>query len=166
MKKIESFSIDHRKLKRGLYLSREDIFGETVISTFDIRLKEPNREPAVDVPALHSLEHLGATFLRNHPVWGERIVYFGPMGCRTGLYLVVEGDLDSRSILPLVREMFEWISAYTGELPGASEKECGNYLDHNFSMAIWEARKYLLETLREIGPSNLEYPSDTGAAEN
>lgn len=158
MDKIESFTIDHTKLKRGLYLSRRDVFGETILSTFDIRLKEPNREPPVDVPALHSLEHLGATFLRNHPQWKTRIVYFGPMGCRTGLYLVLEGSLDSRAALPLVREMFEWIAAFSGPLPGASEVECGNWQDHNPAMAVWEARKFLIEVLRVVGPSNLEYP--------
>lgn len=158
MEKIASFTIDHTKLKRGLYVSRTDQIGDIGLTTFDIRMKEPNREPVIDMPALHSLEHLGATYLRNHSAWKDKIIYFGPMGCRTGLYLVVAGKIDSRSALPFVRDLFEWIAAFTGPLPGATAQECGNYLEHNLPMAIWESRKYLTEILRVIGPTNLEYP--------
>lgn len=157
MEKIASFRIDHLRLKRGVFVSRVDRFGPTVLTTFDLRLKEPNREPVIDVPALHTLEHLGATYLRSHPVWAERTVYFGPMGCRTGFYLILEGELGATQALPVARELFEWIASYSGEIPGASAAECGNWRDQNLDMAKWEASRYL-EVLRNPVAENLSYP--------
>lgn len=158
METIASFQVDHIRLKRGVFVSRIDRFGATAITTFDIRLKEPNREPVLDVPALHTLEHLGATFLRSHPVWGEKVVYFGPMGCRTGLYALFQGELGSEEVLPLLRDLFEWIATFEGVVPGAAAAECGNWRDHNSEMAAWEARRFL-EVLRSPTRENLEYPA-------
>ncbi len=158
MEKIASFQVDHLRLKRGVFVSRRDRFGDTVLTTFDLRMKEPNREPVLDVPAVHTIEHLGATFLRAHPVWGPLTVYFGPMGCRTGFYAIFAADMDSRAALPLVRELYRWIVAFEGAVPGASAAECGNWRDQNLEMAQWEARRYL-ETLDAAGRENLEYPA-------
>ncbi len=158
MEKIASFQIDHLRLKRGLYVSRIDCFGTAVLTTFDLRLSEPNNEPVLDVPAIHTLEHLGATFLRSHPQWGAKTVYFGPMGCRTGLYMVLEGELTSPAVLPLVREFLEWTLAFRGDVPGASAAECGNWRDHNLEMAQFEARRYL-EVMKNAKPENLNYPA-------
>ncbi|MDR1098957.1 MAG: S-ribosylhomocysteine lyase, partial [Treponema sp.] len=123
MEKIASFQVDHLRLKPGLYVSRKDRFGDTALTTFDLRFKTPNREPVIDMPALHTIEHLGATFLRSHREWGGRVVYFGPMGCRTGFYLILEGDYSSGEILPLLREMLDWIENFEGPIPGASAAE-------------------------------------------
>ena len=159
MKKIASFTIDHTRLLRGVYVSRKDYLpGGNVITTFDIRMKLPNREPAVGHSALHTIEHLAATFLRNHPQWSEKIVYWGPMGCCTGNYLIVQGDLEPMEIVPLMRETFEFIATFDGEIPGATEHDCGNYLLNNLPMARWEARKYLDEVLLCIKPENMKYP--------
>ena len=158
MKKIPSFTIDHIRLLRGIYVSRQDQVGNEIITTFDIRMKEPNREPALNPPAIHTIEHLAATFLRNHPVWADRIIYWGPMGCLTGNYLLVKGDLTSRAILPLMIETFRFIAGYEGEIPGASAKDCGNYLLMNLPMARWEAAKYLHEVLETATEANLTYP--------
>lgn len=159
MKKIASFTIDHTRLLRGVYVSRKDYLpGGNVITTFDIRMKLPNREPAVGHSALHTIEHLAATFLRNHPQWSEKIVYWGPMGCCTGNYLIVQGDLEPMDIVPLMRETFEFIATFDGEIPGATEHDCGNYLLNNLPMARWEARKYLDEVLLCIKPENMKYP--------
>jgi len=158
MEKIASFTIDHTRLKPGVYVSRRDVFGETTITTFDLRFKEPNKEPVLDVPALHTIEHLGATFLRSHGEWAKRIVYFGPMGCRTGFYLIVEGDRDSRAVLPLLREMMDFVIGFEGEIPGATPAECGNWQDQNLNMAKWECRRYA-ELLRNPGEGNLNYPA-------
>ena len=128
MKKIPSFTIDHNRLVRGIYVSRQDHVGDDTITTFDIRMKEPNREPALGQGALHTIEHLAATFLRNHPTWADKIIYWGPMGCLTGNYLLVKGDLRSHDILPLMIETFRFIADYEGEIPGAAPKDCGNYL--------------------------------------
>ena len=157
MKKIPSFTIDHLHLLRGIYVSRKDEVGGEVVTTFDIRMKEPNREPALGQGALHTIEHLAATFLRNHPVWGERIVYWGPMGCLTGNYLIVKGDFTSNDILPLVIETFEFIENFEGDIPGASPRDCGNYLHNNLPMAKWEASRYL-SVLRNATEENLVYP--------
>jgi len=158
MQKIASFRVDHLRLKPGLYLSRKDRFGGAVLSTFDLRFKEPNKEPVIDMPALHTIEHLGATFLRNHPKWAEHVVYFGPMGCRTGFYVILEGDMESRDALPLITELCLWICDFTGDIPGASPAECGNYSEQNLNMAKWEARRYcgLLKNAKE---ENLSYPA-------
>lgn len=158
MKKIPSFTVDHINLLRGIYVSRQDNVGEEIITTFDIRMKEPNREPALSPSAIHTIEHLAATFLRNHPVWADKIIYWGPMGCLTGNYLVVKGDLTSAEILPLMKETFKFISEYEGEIPGASAHDCGNYLMMNLPMAKWEANKYLTEVLDVATEANLNYP--------
>ena len=158
MKKIPSFTVDHIHLLRGIYVSRQDRVGDEIVTTFDIRMKEPNREPCLTPSAIHTIEHLAATFLRNHPIWAEKIIYWGPMGCLTGNYLVVKGDLSSREILPLMIETFQFITAYEGEIPGASPKVCGNYLMMNLPMARWEAAKFLHEVLEKITDANLNYP--------
>jgi S-ribosylhomocysteine lyase len=159
MKKIPSFTIDHIRLERGIYVSRKDNVGEEVVTTFDVRMKEPNREPVLSPSAIHTIEHLAATFLRNHPVWADRIIYWGPMGCLTGNYLIVKGDLTSAEILPLVKETFAFVAAYEGEVPGATARDCGNYLLMNLPEARWEARKYLREVLENISEKNLNYPA-------
>lgn len=159
MKKIPSFTIDHLHLLRGIYVSRKDEVGEEVVTTFDIRMKEPNREPALGQGALHTIEHLAATYLRNHSVWGERIVYWGPMGCLTGNYLLLKGDLNSGDILELMKETFAFIASYEGEVPGATPKDCGNYLLQDLPMARYEAAKYLHEVLERITEANLNYPA-------
>ena len=158
MKKIPSFTIDHIRLERGIYVSRQDSVGGEVVTTFDVRMKEPNREPVLSPSAIHTIEHLAATFLRNHPVWADRIIYWGPMGCLTGNYLIVKGDLTSAEILPLVKETFAFVAAYEGEVPGAMARDCGNYLLMNLPEARWEARKYLVEVLENISDKNLNYP--------
>lgn len=159
MKKIPSFTIDHIRLERGIYVSRQDNVGDEVVTTFDVRMKEPNREPVLSPSAIHTIEHLAATFLRNHPVWADRIIYWGPMGCLTGNYLIVKGDLTSAGILPLVKETFAFVAAYEGEVPGATARDCGNYLLMNLPEARWEARKYLREVLENITETNLNYPA-------
>lgn len=142
MFKITSFTINHNKLKPGVYLSRKDQFGSCVISTFDLRVTSPNEEPVLNTAEIHTIEHLAATYLRNHPRWGDRIVYFGPMGCRTGFYLIVEGDVFPETILPLLMDCFKFISKFRGDIPGATPEDCGNYLDMNLPMAKYVARKY------------------------
>ena len=159
MDKIASFTIDHTKLLRGIYVSRKDkIEGGGTITTFDIRMKLTNRELAVSQSALHTMEHLAAHFLRNHPVWGDKILYWGPFGCCTGNSLLMQGDLESRDIVPLMQELFTYIAEFEGDIPGASAVECGNYMLNNLPMAKWEARKYLVEVLNDIKPQNLIYP--------
>lgn len=157
MKKIPSFTVNHLVLKRGIYVSRKDEVGGAVVTTFDVRMKEPNREPALSPSALHTIEHLAATFLRNHPVWADKIVYWGPMGCLTGNYLIVKGDLASVDVLPLMQETFRFIAEFEGNVPGASSRDCGNYLLMNLPMARWEAKKYLNEVLECITEENLSY---------
>ena len=159
MKKIPSFTVDHIHLLRGIYVSRQDQVGTEIVTTFDVRMKEPNREPALSPSAIHTMEHLAATFLRNHPVWADKIVYWGPMGCLTGNYLIVKGELTSRDVLPLMIETFEFIANYEGEIPGATEHDCGNYLLMNLPMARWEAAKYLHEVLEVATEANLVYPA-------
>ena len=148
MKKIASFTIDHIKLQPGIYVSRKDYLGDQVITTFDIRMTSPNEEPVMNTAELHAMEHLAATFLRNHAEFGSKIIYWGPMGCRTGNYLLLAGDYESKDIVPLMTEMFEFIRDFEGEIPGASAKDCGNYLDMNLGMAKYLADKYLREVLR------------------
>ena len=160
MEKIPSFTIDHNRLLRGIYVSRKDNVGGDVVTTFDIRMKEPNREPAVGQAALHTIEHLAATFLRNHPVWKDRVIYWGPMGCCTGNYLLLQGDLQSADIVPLMQETFSFIADFEGEIPGANAHDCGNYMLNNLPMAKWEARKFLIEVLNAITPANLSYPNE------
>lgn len=161
MEKIASFTINHLKLLRGIYVSRVDTLpnGE-VITTFDIRMKQPNREPAVSQSALHTIEHLAATYLRNQPEWKDKVIYWGPMGCCTGNYLLMSGKLTSKDILPLMQNTFRFIAEYEGSIPGATARDCGNYTLNNLPMAKWEARKYLIEVLENIKDENLEYPQD------
>ncbi|HAM30529.1 MAG TPA: S-ribosylhomocysteine lyase, partial [Erysipelotrichaceae bacterium] len=135
MEKITSFTIDHIKLKPGIYVSRKDHFNDTVLTTFDIRMTSPNDEPVLNTAEAHTIEHLAATYLRNDPQWKEHVVYFGPMGCRTGFYLILEGDLESKDIVPLMKDLFTFMAGFEGEVPGASPKDCGNYLDMNLPMA-------------------------------
>ena len=161
MEKIASFTINHLKLLRGFYVSRVDTLPNgDVITTFDIRMKQPNREPAVSQSALHTIEHLAATYLRNQPEWKDKVIYWGPMGCCTGNYLLMSGKLTSKDILPLMQDTFRFIAEYEGSVPGATARDCGNYTLNNLPMAKWEARKYLIEVLENIKDENLEYPQD------
>lgn len=159
MEKITSFTIDHIRLQPGIYVSRKDPIGAEVITTFDLRMTSPNEEPVMNTAELHTIEHLGATFLRNHKEFCDRTIYFGPMGCRTGFYLLLAGDHDSRSIVPLITEMFEFIRDFKGDVPGASAKDCGNYLDMNLGMANYLAARYLKNTLYGIDDAHLNYPA-------
>lgn len=158
MKKITSFTIDHLKLLKGVYVSRKDQFGEETITTFDIRMTKPNGEPVMNTAEIHTIEHLAATFLRNHETYGKKVVYFGPMGCRTGFYLLLSGDYSSRDILPLLTDMFEFIADFHDVVPGASAKDCGNYLDMNLPMANYLAKKFLNDVLYHITDEQLIYP--------
>ncbi len=158
MEKIPSFTIDHIKLLRGVYVSRKDEVGGEVITTFDIRMKEPNREPVMGVPELHTFEHLAATYLRNDEEWKDKIIYFGPMGCCTGNYLLLKGDYKSEDILELLKNMFKFVSEFDEEIPGATAKDCGNYLCNNLPMARYESKKFLNEVLNNIKDTNLNYP--------
>ena len=161
MEKIASFTINHLKLLRGIYVSRVDTLPNgDVITTFDIRMKQPNREPAVSQSALHTIEHLAATYLRNQPEWKDKVIYWGPMGCCTGNYLLMSGKLTSKDILQLMQDTFRFIAEYEGSIPGATARDCGNYTLNNLPMAKWEARKYLIEVLENIKDENLEYPQD------
>ena len=157
MEKITSFTIDHIKLQPGVYVSRKDIMGGQMVTTFDLRLTSPNEEPVMNTAEMHTMEHLAATYLRNEPNWKEQVLYFGPMGCRTGFYLLLWGDRSSREVLPLVRDCFAFIRDFRGEVPGASAKDCGNYLDMNLPMANYWGAKYaaLLENITE---DRLVYP--------
>ena len=158
MERIASFQVDHVRLNRGLYVSRIDEINGNYLTSFDIRMKLPNREPVINIAELHTMEHLGATFLRNHPVWKEQIVYFGPMGCRTGFYLILKEKLESKDIVELMKELYKFMAEFKGDIPGATAIECGNYLDQNLPMANYEAKKYLEETLENLGEENLNYP--------
>lgn len=158
MNKIPSFTINHEKLLRGIYVSRKDEVGGEVVTTFDIRMKEPNQEPVMHPGALHTIEHLAATFLRNDAEWKDHVIYWGPMGCLTGNYLLLRGDLQSENIVDLMRRTFKFVAEYEGEIPGAAPRDCGNYLLHDLPMAKWEARKFLTEVLDDIKPENLTYP--------
>ena len=157
MEKITSFTIDHIKLQPGLYVSRTDRIGAETVTTFDLRLTSPNEEPVMNTAEMHTIEHLAATYLRNEPDWKEKVLYFGPMGCRTGFYLLMKGDLSSKDILTLVTDCFRFIADYTGEVPGASPKDCGNYLDMNLPMANYWGKRYV-RLLENIDDSRLTYP--------
>ena len=158
MEKIASFTIDHIKLQPGVYVSRKDHVGAEVITTFDLRMTSPNEEPVMNTAEMHTIEHLAATYLRNHPIYKDKTVYFGPMGCRTGFYLLLAGDLSSKDIVPLMVEMYEFIRDFKDEVPGASPKDCGNYLDMNLGMANYLADKYLKNVLYNIKEDRLVYP--------
>lgn len=157
MKKIPSFTIDHNQLLPGIYVSRKDNVGNDVVTTFDIRMKAPNREPALHPGALHTIEHLAATYLRNNEEWQDRIVYWGPMGCLTGNYLLMKGDMKSEDIVKLMIDTFEFVANYDGVVPGTEPLDCGNYLLHDLPMARYEAKQYL-KVLKNIKPENLNYP--------
>ena len=157
METIKSFTVDHKRLLPGVYVSRKDSTGHDVVTTFDIRMTRPNFEPVMNTAEIHTLEHLGATFLRNHVEWGDKIIYFGPMGCRTGFYLLLAGDYESEDIISLLREMFEFVCHFEGEIPGAAPEACGNYLDQNLPMAKYLAEKYLDHVLTGITPDRLKY---------
>ena len=159
MEKITSFTINHLLLQPGVYVSRKDPVGGTIVTTFDLRMTSPNEEPVMNTAEVHAIEHLGATFLRNHKEWSPKVLYFGPMGCRTGFYLLLSGDYESKDIVPLMIEMWEFIRDYEGEIPGASPRDCGNYLDMNLPMAKYLSKKYLTEVLENITEEKLHYPS-------
>ncbi len=159
MKKIPSFTINHEKLLRGVYVSRKDSVGGEVITTFDIRMKEPNREPVMGAPELHTIEHLAVTYLRNDAAWKDKVIYWGPMGCQTGNYLLLKGDLQSRDIVELLKRTFRFIATFEGDVPGATARDCGNHLLMNLPMARYEAKKFL-EVLDNIDESHLVYPED------
>ncbi len=157
MEKIASFTVDHLNLLPGIYVSRKDTLTNDVITTFDLRMTRPNFEPVMNTAEIHTIEHLGATYLRNHKEFGQKTIYFGPMGCRTGFYLLLKGDYESKDIVELMIELYKFIKDYEGEIPGQSPKDCGNYLDMNLGMAKYLADKYL-EVLLNIGEENLIYP--------
>lgn len=159
MEKIASFTIDHLRLVPGLYVSRIDQVEGHPITTFDIRMTSPNDEPVMNTAEMHTIEHLAATFLRNHSDYADKIIYFGPMGCRTGFYLLLAGEYTSRDIVPLMTKMFAFIADFEGDIPGACAKDCGNYLDMNLPMARYLARKYLKEVLTDITDERLNYPA-------
>lgn len=160
MEKIPSFTVNHEHLLRGIYVSRKDVVGSEIVTTFDIRMKEPNREPVLHTGALHTIEHLAATYLRNNPEWKDRIIYWGPMGCLTGNYLLLRGDYESKDIVELMKDTFRFIAEYEGEIPGASPRDCGNYLMMDLPMARLEAKRYLHDVLEVITTANMEYPKD------
>ncbi len=157
MEKITSFTIDHNLLQPGLYVSRKDPVGGEIVTTFDLRLTSPNEEPVMNTAEMHTIEHLAATYLRNEPVWRSRVLYFGPMGCRTGFYLLLAGDYSSKDVLELVTDCFRFIRDYQGEVPGASAKDCGNYLDMNLNMAKYWGSRYV-KLLENIDDTRLVYP--------
>lgn len=157
MEKIASFTVDHIKLLPGLYVSRKDKVGAETVTTFDLRLTKPNEEPVLNTAEVHTIEHLGATYLRNEPTWKDKVLYFGPMGCRTGFYLLLAGDYSSREVLPLVTECFRFIRDYRDAVPGASPKDCGNYLDMNLPMANYWGAKYV-GVLKNADETRLNYP--------
>jgi len=161
MEKIASFTVNHLKLEPGIYVSRKDRFGGVTLTTFDLRMTRPNREPVMNTAELHTIEHLGATCLRNDSEWKNRVVYFGPMGCRTGCYVIFEGDLESKDILPLIIKMYEFIRDFEGDnkdIPGAEARDCGNFLDHNLAMARYLAKRFLDNTLYHMEEKNMVYP--------
>lgn len=158
MEKIASFTVNHLNLLPGVYVSRKDNVGGNVITTFDLRMTRPNYEPVMNTAEVHTIEHLAATFLRNHKEYGEKIIYFGPMGCRTGFYLIVAGEYESKDIVPLLKELYTFMSEFEGDVPGACARDCGNYLDMNLPMAKYLSKKYLTEVLENISEERLVYP--------
>ena len=155
---VTSFGINHDELLRGIYVSRRDSVGNGSLTTFDIRMKEPNREPVMDTSVMHTIEHLLAVYLRKHPVWSEKTVYVGPMGCRTGMYVIFKGELNPSDILEIMTWAYRHMSGYSEKIPATTSKECGNYLDHNLGITKLECKKFLDEVLMRIKPENMEYP--------
>lgn len=158
MEKIASFTVNHLNLMPGVYVSRKDRVGQEVLTTFDLRMTAPNREPVMNTAEMHTIEHLGATYLRNLADLKDKVIYFGPMGCRTGFYLILAGDLTSREVLPVVTAMFRFIRDFEGAVPGAAARDCGNYLDMNLPMAKYLAKQYLERALDCADDGNLNYP--------
>ena len=158
MEKIASFTVNHLDLEPGIYVSRKDHIGSEVLTTFDLRMTAPNKEPVMNTADIHTIEHLGATFLRNDPEWKDKTVYFGPMGCRTGFYVIFAGDLDSKDVVPIITKLFEFVRDFEGDVPGASPRDCGNYLDINLPMAKYLGKRYLDNTLYNIDEKHLVYP--------
>ena len=158
MEKITSFTVNHLDLEPGVYVSRKDAVGGETVTTFDLRLTAPNKEPVMNTAEIHTLEHLGATFLRNHSEFGDKVLYFGPMGCRTGFYLLLKGDLESRDIQELLLSCFSFISDFEGEIPGATEHDCGNFQDMNLPVAKWWSKKYCQDVLQQLSYDNTHYP--------
>ena len=159
MKKITSFTVNHIDLLPGIYVSRIDNIGNEVLTTYDLRFKRPNLEPVMNTAEIHTIEHIAATFLRNHPIFADETIYFGPMGCRTGFYLILKGERTSKEILPLITELFQFVANFEGEVPGASARDCGNYLDMNLPMAKYEAKRYVENILLNITDAHLNYPN-------
>ncbi len=159
MEKIASFTVNHIDLLPGIYVSRKDSVGNECITTFDIRMTAPNREPVINTAEIHTLEHLGATYLRNDDQWKDKVIYFGPMGCRTGFYLILAGDYESKDIVDLIKDLYQFMADFQGEVPGASPRDCGNYLDMNLPLAKIVARRYLENTLNHLSEKNLNYPA-------
>lgn len=158
MKKIPSFTVNHLDLLPGIYVSRIDYVGDLPVTTYDIRMKAPNKAPVMHTAEMHTMEHIGATFLRNHPTMADDVIYFGPMGCRTGFYLILKGERPSSEVAPLITDMFEYAANFDGEVPGAAARDCGNYLDMNLPMTRFEAQQFLNTTLYHLKPENLTYP--------
>ncbi len=159
MEKIASFTVNHLDLLPGIYVSRKDSVGNECITTFDLRMTAPNREPVINTAEIHTLEHLGATYLRNQDQWKDKVIYFGPMGCRTGFYLILAGDYESKDIVDLIKDLYQFMADFQGEVPGASPRDCGNYLDMNLPLAKIVARRYLENTLNHLSEKNLNYPA-------
>ena len=159
MEKIASFTVNHLDLLPGIYVSRKDSVGNECITTFDLRMTAPNREPVINTAEIHTLEHLGATYLRNQDQWKDKVIYFGPMGCRTGFYLILAGDYESKDVVDLIKDLYQFMADFQGEVPGASPRDCGNYLDMNLPLAKIVARRYLENTLNHLSEKNLNYPA-------
>lgn len=159
MDKITSFTVNHEDLEPGVYVSRKDRIGAECITTFDVRITQPNDEPVMGTGEVHTIEHLGATFLRNDPEWRERTVYFGPMGCRTGFYVIFAGDLESKDVVDVLTRMFEFVRDFEGDIPGAAPRDCGNWRDQNIDFAHWYARRFLENTLYRIDDAHMNYPA-------
>jgi len=158
MEKIASFTVNHLTLMPGVYVSRKDNVNGNIITTFDIRITRPNKEPVINTAEMHAMEHLGATYLRNDGEWKDKCIYFGPMGCRTGFYLILAGDLKPQDIIELLKKMFKWMADYEGEIPGQSARDCGNYLDLNLPMAKYVSEKYYKVVLLNITEDRMVYP--------
>ena len=155
---VTSFGIDHDRLLRGIYVSRKDTVGNGILTTFDIRMKEPNREMVMDTSVMHTIEHLMAVYLREHPVWAEKTIYVGPMGCRTGMYVIFKGDLESKDVAEIMKECYQYMADFEGEIPAAKSEMCGNYLDHNLGITKIECQKFVDEVLTDIKEENMVYP--------
>ena len=155
---VTSFGIDHDILLRGIYVSRTDTVENGILTTFDVRMKEPNREPVMDTSVMHTLEHLMAVYLREHTVWADKTIYVGPMGCRTGMYLIFKGNLAPTDILDIMKETYQYIISFQGEIPAAKSNMCGNYLDHNLGITKIECKKFLEEVLLHMNVNNMVYP--------